>query len=84
MPGPATGADARRATPTRGGEVAHLVRAGDSLWSVAAGHLGAGASDAEVAAAWPRWYRDNLATIGPDPDLIHPGQLLQAPTEEIP
>jgi nucleoid-associated protein YgaU len=60
------------------------VRAGESLWSVAAGHLGAGASDADVADAWPRWYRENVATIGPDPNLIHPGQLLQAPSEEIP
>lgn len=81
VPGPV---DTSGSEVTRDGEAAHLVRAGESLWSVAAGHLGSGASDADVADAWPRWYRENVATIGPDPNLIHPGQLLQAPSEEIP
>jgi nucleoid-associated protein YgaU len=55
------------------------VRAGDSLWLIAARRLGPSADPAEVAAAWPRWYRTNRALIGDDPDLIMPGQLLTPP-----
>lgn len=57
-----------------------VVRAGDSLWSIAARHLGADASDAEIAAAWPRWYASNTDVIGADPSLILPGQALRVPT----
>jgi hypothetical protein len=56
-----------------------VVHRGDSLWSIAARRLGPGASDAEVAAAWPRWYAANRAVIGPDPDLVLPGQRLRVP-----
>ncbi|MDD9207666.1 LysM domain-containing protein, partial [Georgenia sp. 10Sc9-8] len=52
---------------------------GDTLWSIAAAHLPPGASDAEVAAEWPRWYAANTDVLGDDPHLIHPGQLLAAP-----
>lgn len=62
---------------TRGGTV--VVRAGDTLWSLTARHLGQDASDAEIAAAWPRWYEANARVIGPDPDLLHPGQVLVVP-----
>jgi nucleoid-associated protein YgaU len=55
------------------------VRAGDTLWEIAAAHLPAGSDDAAVAAAWPRWYEANRDVIGPDPGLIHPGQVLTAP-----
>jgi outer membrane biosynthesis protein TonB len=55
------------------------VRAGDTLWEIAAAHLPAGSGDAAVAAAWPRWYEANRDVIGPDPDVIHPGQVLTAP-----
>ena len=58
------------------------VRRGDTLWSIAAAHLGPGASDAEVAAEWPRWYEANRPVIGDDPDDIVPGQRLQAPLPE--
>ncbi|KAE8763935.1 LysM peptidoglycan-binding domain-containing protein [Georgenia thermotolerans] len=60
----------------------HVVTAGESLWAIAADHLPDSATDAEIAAVWPRWYRANAAVIGGDPDLIQPGQLLQAPTKE--
>ena len=50
-----------------------VVTAGDSLWSIAARHLPPGATDAQVAAAWPGWYQTNSAVIGADPDLIRPG-----------
>lgn len=57
------------------------VERGDSLWAIAARHLPAGATDAQIAAAWPAWYHANAAAIGPDPDLIRPGQVLVVPAE---
>lgn len=56
-----------------------VVVRGDTLWDIAARHLGPGAAVEAVAAEWPRWYAANRALIGPDPDLILPGQLLQPP-----
>ena len=56
-----------------------VVRRGDTLWSIAARQLGADASEAEVAAAWPRWFAANRAVVGADPDLLLPGQVLRAP-----
>jgi nucleoid-associated protein YgaU len=57
------------------------VRRGDSLWSIAARHLGVGATDAEIAVAWPAWHALNADLIGDDPDLIHPGLRLRVPTD---
>lgn len=59
-----------------------IVRPGDSLWRVAAAHLASGATEARVAAAWPRWYAANRAEIGPNPDHLTPGQVLHAPAEQ--
>lgn len=56
-----------------------VVHRGDSLWAIAARHLGPSATDAEIATAWPRWWAANRAVIGPDPDLLLPGQRLTAP-----
>jgi len=56
-----------------------VVRRGDSLWAITARHLGPGASDAEIAATWPRWYAANRNVIGADPDLLLPGQRLRPP-----
>lgn len=56
------------------------VRRGDTLWDLAAAHLTPGATDAEVAASWQRWYTGNRDVIGSDPDLILPGQVLRVPT----
>jgi nucleoid-associated protein YgaU len=56
-----------------------VVRRGDSLWSIAARHLGHDASDAEIAQAWPAWFEANREVIGNDPDLLRPGQVLRAP-----
>ncbi|WP_152192688.1 LysM peptidoglycan-binding domain-containing protein [Georgenia satyanarayanai] len=64
------------------GAAAHVVRPGDSLWSIARSHLGEGASDADVAAEWPRWHETNRAVVGANPHLIHPGQHLLAPETE--
>ncbi len=55
------------------------VRPGDTLWGLAARSLGPDASDAAIAAAWPQWYAANASTIGPDPDVLHPGQVLVVP-----
>ncbi|MCH6469645.1 LysM peptidoglycan-binding domain-containing protein [Sinomonas terrae] len=55
------------------------VRPGDSLWSIAARHLGPGANAVDVAEAWPRWFEANRAVIGDNPDLLRPGQLLVPP-----
>lgn len=58
-----------------------IVRAGDTLWGIAAERLGEPATDARIAASWPAWYAANRATIGPDPDLLRPGQRLHAPAQ---
>jgi resuscitation-promoting factor RpfA len=56
-----------------------VVRRGDTLWDLARRHLGGDATDAEVAAEWPRWHAANRAVIGADADLLHPGQRLVPP-----
>lgn len=58
----------------------YVVRRGDTLWDVAARHLGSDATAADIAREWPRWYAANHAEIGPDPGLLHPGQVLHAPS----
>ena len=61
----------------RTGTVAVL--SGDTLWDIVANHLGPDASDVEIALEWPRWYDANRTLIGPDPDVLLPGQVLQPP-----
>lgn len=56
-----------------------VVRRGDTLWDLAARVLPPTATDAEIAGEWPRWYTANAAVIGPDPDLLLPGQRLRVP-----
>ena len=56
-----------------------VVRSGDSLWTIAARHLGPEATDVEIAREWPRWFAANSAVIGSSPDLLLPGQILRAP-----
>ncbi|MGN7249534.1 hypothetical protein [Arthrobacter sp. SAFR-014] len=63
-------ASARREVP---------VRAGESLWTIAARELGPGASDVDIAARWPLWYQVNRNVIGADPSILLPGQLLSPP-----
>jgi hypothetical protein len=71
--------DAAAARAALNAEDRVVVRRGDSLWRIAARHLGAGASDAEVAAEWPRWWHANRREIGADPDLLVPGTRLTPP-----
>ena len=61
-----------------------VVHRGDTLRSIAARHLDAGASDAgaskaEIDAECHRWFVANRAVIGDDADLILPGQRLSPP-----
>jgi hypothetical protein len=56
-----------------------VVLRGDTLWSIAARHLGPAATAAEISAEWHRWMITNRDVIGPDCDLILPGQQLRAP-----
>ena len=65
----------RRPTSARGWSCAGATPCGTSSQR----HLGPDASDAEVAAEWPRWHEANRDVIGHDPDLLLPGQVLQAP-----
>lgn len=55
------------------------VRPGDSLWTIAAAHLGPFATAVEIAEAWPRWHVENREVIGDNPHLLIPGQLLRVP-----
>lgn len=77
----------RHPTPQRRSSIpARPVRvaAGDSLWLIAAHRLGATATQADIAAAWPEWYAANRAVIGSDPDHIEPRQHLSAPAHAVP
>jgi hypothetical protein len=62
---------------------AHVVVRGDCLWHIAAGRLvdqlGRPPSDGEVATEVRAWWTANADVIGPDPDLLLPGQVLHPP-----
>jgi nucleoid-associated protein YgaU len=62
---------------------AHVVVRGDCLWHIAAGRLldelGRSPSNGEVAMAVQAWWSANADVIGPDPDLLLPGQVLRPP-----
>lgn len=83
-PGGATPGGSLAAVPssvaqTDASSVSVVVLRGDTLWSLAERALGQGATDAQITVEWQRWYAANLDVIGQDPDLIRPGQVLQAP-----
>lgn len=48
----------------------YTVKAGDTLWAVAKQQLGDGNR-------WREIYQNNVAVIGPDPNIIRPGQVLR-------
>ncbi|MFE4077948.1 LysM peptidoglycan-binding domain-containing protein [Paenarthrobacter sp. YIM B13468] len=58
------------------------VKPGDTLWSIAADHLGPFATDVDIALHWPSWYSANRRIIGDDPASLRPGQVLQPPTPD--
>lgn len=77
-PGPVVAAPLRAARdPQADHEL--VVRSGDTLWAIAARHLGPRASDVDIALEWPRWFDNNRAVIGSNPDALLPGQILKAP-----
>lgn len=61
----------------------HVVVRGDTLWDIAAAVLrkrqGTAPTSREIDAYWRRIYDLNRETIGSDPNLIHPGQVLRLP-----
>jgi hypothetical protein len=78
---PASGPVPDWPAPRQAGD--HVVVRGDCLWTIAADRLRADSgrtpTDAEVATAVQAWWRANASVIGPDPDLLLPGQVLQSP-----
>ncbi|SFD96779.1 hypothetical protein [Blastococcus tunisiensis] len=68
------------AAPAHG---AHVVAPGDCLWHITAARLlertGAPPTDAETARSVHAWWTANADVIGPDPDLLLPGQILRPP-----
>lgn len=63
----------------------HVVVPGDTLWDIAAAvlgqRLGAKPTSREIDGYWRRIYEANRETVGSDPNLIHPGQVLRLPAE---
>ena len=75
--GTASAQTLRHATVARGDRV-HVVRPGESLWSIAEGLLGRGASPARVAQEVNRLWELNAARIGTgNPDLVMAGTTLR-------
>ena len=80
---PAPSWSPERSTPSAnsGDRVVELVvHRGDSLWSIAARHLGREATTSQIDAEWHRWFAANRLVIGNDPNAIRPGQVLSSPT----
>ncbi len=64
---------------TPGRRAVHVVAPGDSLWSIAAARLRPAAAPEAIEQTWRRWYARNRPVVGPDPDLLIPGQRLVPP-----
>jgi nucleoid-associated protein YgaU len=82
-PGGAAAPEARPPCPApaeRTVDGAVTVMRGDTLWSLAASRLGPGATDAQIARAWPAWYELNRHVLVDGPHLLLPGQRLLVPT----
>ena len=80
---PAPSWSPERSTPSANSEdrvVELVVHRGDSLWSIAARHLGPAATTSQIDAEWHRWFAANRLVIGNDPNAIRPGQVLSSPT----
>lgn len=72
------------AGPSRPARPVVTVVAGDSLWAIARERLGDDAAAARVQALTDALHRTNRGVIGPDPDLLHPGQRLRVPPTPSP
>lgn len=71
-PAPATSAPAPAASGDR-----ITIHPGDSLWSIARAELGPTAGIGEIDTRWRALYAANRREIGPNPDLVRPGQHLR-------
>ncbi len=78
-PGPVPGTSVGTSPTNPGTPAEVVVLRGDSLWTIVARHLGPTATIEQIAAEWPRWWSANADVIGPDPDLLLPGQRLLPP-----
>ncbi len=58
-----------------------VVQPGDCLWELARRHAPGATSDLDVARLTRAWHEINRSVIGPDPDVLRPGQVLAIPTE---
>lgn len=76
---PVAGSATAPARASRPAGRAVVVRRGDTLWALAEERLPPGATTQVVADIVRAWHAHNRAVIGPDPDLIRPGQRLHAP-----
>jgi nucleoid-associated protein YgaU len=65
--------------PAHSRQATVVVRSGDTLWTIAERRLPVPATDRQVTTGWHAIYRRNRGVIGPDPDLILPGQGLSLP-----
>ncbi|SFL66498.1 hypothetical protein [Geodermatophilus ruber] len=92
-PATATGTGTGTGTPDRTAPVPdwsrpapgeHVVLRGQCLWDIAARDLrdrtGQEPTNGAVAEAVGAWWHANAAVIGPDPDVLLPGQVLRHPT----
>jgi nucleoid-associated protein YgaU len=57
----------------------YVVRPGDTLWGIAAAHLGGHPAPARIDHYWRRIHAANVGALGHDPNLIHPGTRLVLP-----
>lgn len=75
----------RAVAPRRPARVEHAathlvtVRPGDTLWAIAERDLPDHSPDRVITAGWHALYAANRHLIGPDPDVIEPGQHLHVP-----
>jgi nucleoid-associated protein YgaU len=84
---PAVATPAQAPAPDRPSATApagsHVVVRGECLWHIASDRLlaqhGRTPTDGEVAAATHAWWQANADVIGPEPDLLLPGQVLSPP-----
>ena len=69
--------------PAPSSEGTHVVVRGECLWHIASDRLlvrhGRTPTAGEVAAATHAWWQANADVIGPDPDVLLPGQVLTPP-----
>lgn len=58
----------------------YVVRSGDTLWDIAATVLRTD-DPRRIARYWPRLHRANRAVVGPNPNVILAGQVLELPED---